>query len=113
MKYIKVPEDVKLTTWHGEPINESNGEQSIIKFKDFVIGRLMDAKFSKDMSTILRAIEIKSRVDKMETELALEDVDWKLLNDVTESPSPQQQYNPNISHCLVPFFMAVTKAETR
>jgi hypothetical protein len=112
MKYIKVPEDVKLTTWSGEVMKDQSGEQAVITFKDFVVGRLMDPKFSKDMSTILRAVEIKGRLEKMEKVLMLEDIDFELLADATRSPSPQYSYNPAISHCLVAYLKAITEASS-
>ena len=110
MKYIIVPEDIKLTSWAGEVMKDESGQQATIRFKDFIIGRLMDPKFAKDMSTILRAVEIKAKTNGMGKVLALEDVDFELLADVTRNPSPQYSYNPTISHCLVPYLKAITEA---
>ena len=110
MKYIKVTESVKLTNWYGEEMKGQDGVPAVISFKDFVIGRLMDPKFSKDMATILRAFEIKTRAEKMGEYLMLEDADYSLLSDVVSNPSSQAPYNSLISHCLVPFFKAVTEA---
>ena len=114
MKYMKVPANVKLTNWYGEEIKDQKGESAApISFKDFCIGRLMDPKFSKDMATILRAFEIKNRVQKMGEYLMLEDVDYAALLDAVTEPSPQAPYNSLISHCLVPFFKAVTEATSK
>jgi hypothetical protein len=114
MKYMKVPADVKLTNWYGEEIKDQKGEPvAPITFYDFIIGRLTDPKFSKDMATILRAFEIKTRAKKMGAYLALEDVDYTALLDVVTEPSPQAPYNSMISHCLVPFFKAVTEATSK
>ncbi len=110
MKYIKVPESVKLTNWYGEEMKGQDGSPAVISFREFILGRLMDPKLSKDMSTILRAFEIKTRAEKMSEYLMLEDADYALLSDVVSSPSPQAPYNSLISHCLVPFFKAVTEA---
>jgi len=112
MKYIMVPGDIKLTSWSGDEMKDSDGNQASITFKDFIIGRLMDPKFSKDMSTILRAVEIKGKGSKMGKILALEDVDFELLADTTRHPSPNYSYNPAISHCLVPYLKAITEASS-
>jgi hypothetical protein len=110
MKYIKVPADVQLTNWYGEAIKGQDGNQAVIKFYDFILGRLQDPKFAKDMATILRAFEIKTKADKMTDYLALEDVDYNFLQDVVVNPSPQAPYNGMISHCLIAFMKAVTEA---
>lgn len=110
MKYIRVPADVQLTNWYGEAIKGPDGEQATIKFYDFIVGRLQDPKFAKDMATILRAFEIKTKAEKMGECLALEDVDYNFLQDVVVNPSPQAPYNSMISHCLIAFMKAVTEA---
>jgi hypothetical protein len=110
MKYIKVPESVRMTNWYGEEVKNQEGEGATVTFKEFVVGRLMDPKFSKDMATILRAFEIKTQAEKMTSLLVLEDVDYDLLLDVVANPSQQAQYNSLISYCLVPFFKAVKDA---
>ena len=112
MKYIKVLPDITLTRPNGRGLIDETGREVLIplSFKEFVFGRLSDARFSKDMETMLRAFEIKIQIEKMSDYLVLEDADWKLLEEVTKKPDQQTAYRPDIALSQLPFIKAIVDA---
>jgi hypothetical protein len=115
MKTIVIPSNIILKTITGQTIVNDQGEVQTATFKDFIMGRLIDDKMAKDMSTILRVVKMRDGLDKVmadsATEWVIDDEDWRLLEDVVRNPGPSSRYNPAIAHCLVPFFLAVTEAK--
>lgn len=113
MKYMKVLPSIKLTNFFGEAFKDENGEEVFVSFKSFILQRLSDPKFSKNMDLIMSAVQIKNAVDAVEEggELALETSDWNNLVDVIKEPSPQTPYNPLMAHALVPFMKEIVDAK--
>lgn len=113
MKYIEIPPPVTLERIDGLPIEGPTGKLQVT-FREFVEGRLRDHKWGKSADALMAAVEIRSLLHTAaDGVLALETEHWKMLLDATNDPSPQQQYNPEIAHCLVKFIHAIRKAEDK
>lgn len=113
MKYMKVLPNIKLTNLFGEEFKDENGKSVHLSFKDFVLQRLADPKFSKNMDSILSAVQIKNAIENIKEDevLGLETSDWKNLADAVKEPSPQTPYNSLMSHALLPFMQEIVNAK--
>jgi hypothetical protein len=113
MKYIIIPPHVPIEQLDGTPVK--NGPTQLkITFREFMIGRLADPKWGSSADHVLNAGEIRTQVRGMPDiggVLVLETEHWKQLLEVTNSPSPQVPYNPQIAHCLSTFIKAVQNAK--
>lgn len=109
---MKVLPKVPLKNLFNTPINaedeEGNTFPAEISFKEFVLQRLADAKFSADMEAVVSALQIKQAVEDADDVLALETADWTRLVEVVKKPS--QPYNPVFAVSLVPFMKEVANA---
>jgi len=126
MKYIIVPPPVAVTTIDGNAfivVSGPNGAQRIelekaSPFEDFVINRLVDAKFTTGMAGILSALKVREAVYEAKKTgiLALEDADYAILKSAVESPSPlpngQGAYQTGLAHNLAPFMRAIVEGST-
>ena len=109
MKYIKIPETVKVTHLaNNKPIVDPEGNQITVSFKDFIIDRLSeDGVFGKDGAAIRSQMKIIAAVDKADGYLQLEDEDYTRLMKAVDSPS--KPYNATIARCFwEPFHSALT-----
>ena len=114
MKYIKNLEPILLTNFHGENFKDEDGEPAKMTHKSFILQKLADPKFGRDMDAITSAFQLKKAVNDAGDEaayFAVETKDWEVLSSVIKSPSAQNHYNPILSHCLIPFMKAITDAE--
>jgi len=112
MKYIKVPQPVKLVSLFGETFKNKDGSDAELSCQEFILQRLMDSKFGAGMESITSAFQIKQAVEESHDSdtIKLENKDWELLADVIKTPSQGNQYNTNLSHCLLKLMKAITNA---
>ena len=108
MKTIVIPKPIMVSFYDKESENKE------MLFHEMIFGSVLpDAKFGKDMKSILSAVSIKTAlikaVEKNEEEFVLDDVDWALLKTVVEEPT--NGYNPAIVMQLTPFLLAITEAK--
>lgn len=108
MKYIKVLEDIPIFNLSGDRMIGDDGSPAIVTFRQFVLGRLGDPKFSEDIHAIIAAVEIKKQLDYANGVLALENDHHQRLAAVTERPSPQSAYHPAVAFNLLPYMQAIT-----
>ena len=112
MKYMRVLDTITLKNVFGKVVSaedeDGNKTDAALSFKDFVLGRLLDAKFSKDVEGVMSAMQIKQAVDQADKVLALETSDWTKLLDAVKNPSGG--YNPAIAISLVPFMKEIINA---
>lgn len=112
MKYMRVPDPVKLTDVNDTRIVDDSGKDLEITFKQFVVGRLSDPKFSTNMDMIMSAVAVKTAVKEAENGVMVMDTaDWRNLVDVVRNPSPQNPYNPLFALNLLPFMHTVVNAK--
>lgn len=117
MKYIVVQPPIAITNIAGDRLPDERGEPAEVSFKDFVLARLVDAKFTdglQGMEAALLVFETRNRVlaefERKDDVLALEDEQYKrLAKSVAE---PTGGYNPQIQHNLPPFLLAVRDASS-
>lgn len=110
---MKVLDPILLTNFHGESFKDDSGEDAKMTLKSFIYQKLADAKFGRDYDAISSAFQIKQAVSGADDDaefIALETKDWETLNSVVKSPSEANQYNPVLSHCLIPFMKAIIDA---
>jgi hypothetical protein len=112
MKYITIPPTQPVHNLNGERMTGEDGKPATISFADFIAGRLGDPVFGEDMASVLSAVEIKKALDRANGVLQLDKADWARLKKVTEKPSPQTMYHPQVARALVPFMLAVTEASS-
>lgn len=111
MKYIIIPTPVPMEQIDGTPIQGKSG-QIKLSFKEFVEGRLCDPKMAVTADTMFIAFEVRTKVRATDIgHIALEDAHYAQLLDVTNTPSPQAQYNPQVAHCLLPHIKAIRDAK--
>lgn len=110
MKYIKKLNPVTLTNLQNTPFEDENGAPITMTIQSFILQRLIDSKFGTGMEGLLSATQIKTAVEESGDYIELETKDWELLSNVVRQPSSDQQYNPNIAHCLVPIIQAILNA---
>lgn len=113
MKYIKNLKPILLTNFHGENFKDEKGEPAKMTLKMFILEKLADPKFGRDMEAITSAFQLKKALTDAGDNpgyFAVETKDWEVLSSVVKTPSAQNHYNPVLSHCLIPFMKAVTEA---
>lgn len=113
MKYIKNLEPILLTNFHGESFKDEDGSPAQMTLKMFLLTKLADPKFGRDMESITSAFQIKKAVNESGDDAEyyeIETTDWEVLSSVVKTPSTQNHYNPVLSHCLIPFMKAITGA---
>jgi hypothetical protein len=111
MKYIKMqPEVALINSMTGEPIKEQSGDPSTFTFEQFILSRLCDAKFGRDMEKIFQAIKIRKQLKEADEYMTLEDADHAALVDSVKSPSAETMYNAVVAASFVPFMEAINGA---
>ena len=110
MKYMKVLDSIELTDIFGTVIVDENGEPIKLSFEKFILGRLSDPQFSKNMDMVMSAFQIKQAVDKCDDILELETSDWTRLVEAVKNPSAQAAYHPMYATKLVPFMKEIINA---
>jgi hypothetical protein len=93
----------------GEQLKDESGAPLTITFRQFLLGRLVDPAFAKDMTAVLSAVQIKEAVEKSNGVIALESADWERLRDATKAPQGGG-YNPTVAHCLAGYMRAIVDA---
>ena len=109
MKYIVVPAAVGLESIAGEIIKGPSGPLKI-SFREFAEGRLRDLQWGQSAETLMMAVEIRAQIRTELSVIKLETEHWRKLLEITNKPSPQQPYNPEIAHCIAPFIHAIQQA---
>lgn len=110
MKYMKVLDSVELTDVFDKAVVDEKGEPVKLTFEQFVLGRLSDPQFSKNMDMVMSAFQIKQALDKCNGTLELETSDWNNLVEAVKNPSPQTAYHPLYAVNLVPFMKEIINA---
>lgn len=112
MKYIKVPDSVKLTNLFGESFKDQDENDAELTCQQFILQRLSDAKFGQGLESVMSSSQIKKAVDSSDNSdvIQLETKDWELLVTAVKEPSPGNLYNTTIAHCLLDFMKAVVAA---
>ena len=115
MKYMRMLENITLTNVFGQVIQaedeEGNKQDAVLSFKDFILGRLLDSKFSQNVESVMSAMQIKEAINKADKVLELETSDWAKLVEVVKAPSGG--YNPTIAVSMVPFMKEVINASDK
>lgn len=110
---IKIPPAVALVGLNGMPVVDADDKQIVITFSLFVKGTLLvDSKFGRSMADILSAVEIKNKLDKLDSdaeELDLDYDDWERLSKVASEPS--SGYNPVVVMQISEFLIAIRDAK--
>jgi hypothetical protein len=115
MKVITVPEPVALSHLDGSP-TLANGQQIVIDFKSFLLGRASEQAFTgekKGMDAALFVFAFKQHLDGQDFELGagttvwIEDEEYKAL----KRSCDQAQLLPEVMCALLPHFQAVKDAK--
>jgi hypothetical protein len=101
MRYIKVPEPLKLKTPQGEEVEAP--------FLKFLKEMLVDPQFSKNYRTLKIAAAIDKAIDKANGVIMLESDHWQLLKKVIEEPSGG--YLGGVGPQIIPYLDAVIFAD--
>ena len=118
MRYVKKLADVKLATYDGTPImlSETDNEQATSSILDFMVTRLRDPKFGASADTVMSANRIAQSIrDTRETDLpyvAIEELDWNVLVEVTKKPTQGMEYRPEVAANLASFMDAIINASS-
>lgn len=112
MHYIKIPQEVELTTIDGTPVHDKKGPIKVT-FEEFLLARLVDPKFTRTSRGIFASLDIKQSLKTANGTLAIDtDPHFTTLKTVVEEPSPETGYPPALAHNFAPFIKAILEAST-
>lgn len=112
MKHIELPPDVEMTDAMGVPLVGIDGCPRVTTMREFLIGRLTDAKMGESVEKVFQAMKIRALVLDIEGDtLTLEDADHEAILGVVKSPS--SPYNAAMAHNFVGFMRAVVDATSK
>ncbi len=114
MRYIKVPNSVKMLSIDGTSIKNSN-EEWFVDFSEFLLGRLTDKSFSGNVDRLFAVVDMRDEIRNLGDKkyLSLESTHWEYLKDAVKTPHAETGYNHIIAHNLVPFIKAVLSASDK